>query len=67
MGWTCSQLNDSQLLSNALCNMNFGLILTTFEPFKGRVPEKAKSIKMNMIIKIPLMPDFQADFSVSCR
>ena len=33
--------------------MSFGPILTTFEPFIGRVPEKAKSINMNMIIKIP--------------
>ena len=47
--------------------MNFGPILTTFEPFIGRVPEKAKSIKMNMIIKIPLMLDNQADFLVAFR
>ena len=42
--------------------MNFGPILTTFEPFLGRVPEKAKSINMNMILKISLMLDFQAVF-----
>ena len=42
--------------------MNFEPILTTFEPFIGRVPEKAKSISMNMIIKISLMLDFQSDF-----
>ena len=53
-------------LSNKLLNMNFGLILTTFEPFIGQVPVKAKSIKMNMIIKIPLMLDFQADFFKIC-
>ena len=41
--------------------MHFGPILTTFEPFIGQFSEKAKSIKMNMIIKIPLMLDNQAD------
>ena len=42
--------------------MNFGQILTTFGPFIGGVPEKAKNINMNMIINISLMLDFQADF-----
>ncbi len=42
-------------LSNELWNLNFG-------PFIGRVPEKTKSINMNMIIKIFLMLDFQAEF-----
>ena len=45
-------------LSIALWNMNFGPILTDLE----RVPEKAKNINMNMIKKISLMLDFQADF-----
>ena len=54
-------------LSNALWNMNFGPILTTFGPFIGRVPGKAKNINMNMIIKVSLMLDFQANFFVSCR
>ena len=42
--------------------MNFGPVLTTFEPFIGRVPEKAKSIKMSMIIKIPLNISNHRDF-----
>ena len=42
-------------LSNALKNMNFGLILTNLEPFIGWVPERAKIIIMNMGIKIPLI------------
>ena len=41
--------------------MNFGPILTTFGPFIDRVPEKAKNINMNMIIKISLMLDFQTE------
>ena len=41
--------------------MTFGPILTTFGHFIGWVPEKAKNINMNVIIKISLL-DFQADF-----
>ena len=37
--------------------MNFGQILALIELFIGRVPEKAQSIIMNMIIKIPEITD----------
>ena len=54
-------------LPNALWNMNFGPILTNLEPFIDRVPEKAKTIIMNMGIKIPLIFDKLPEFLICCR
>ncbi len=42
--------------------MNFGPILTDLELFIGRVPERAKTIIINMGIKIPLIFDIRPEF-----
>ena len=47
--------------------MNFGQILTNLEPFIGQVPEKAKTIMMNMVIKISLIFDKLPEFLICCR
>ena len=49
-------------LSNALWNMNFEPILTNLEPFICWIPERAKTITMNMGIKIPLILDKLPEF-----
>ena len=54
-------------LSNALWNTNFGPILTNLEPFISWVPERAKTIIMNMGIKIPLKFDKLPEFLICCR
>ena len=46
-------------LSNALWNLNFGPIFTNLEPFIGWVPERSKTIIMNIGLKIPLIFDKQ--------
>ena len=47
--------------------MNFGPILTFFEPFIGWVPEKAKSIIMKLILKITLIFEGRPEFLIYCR
>ena len=47
--------------------MNFGPILTDLELFIGRVPERAKTIIINMGIKIPLTFDIRPEFLICCR
>ena len=47
--------------------MNFGSILTDLELFIGRVPERAKTIIINMGIKIPLIFDIRPEFLICCR
>ena len=47
--------------------MNFGPILTNLEPFIGWVPERAKTIMMNMDIKIPLIYKVHPKFLICCR
>jgi hypothetical protein len=44
--------------------MKFGPILTNLELFIGWVSEKAKTININKIIKIPFFPDSQAPDSI---
>ena len=47
--------------------MNFGPILTNLEPFICWVPERSKTIIMNIGIKIPLIFDRRPEFLVYCR
>ena len=47
--------------------MHFGPILTFLELFIGWVPEKSKSIRMNIIIKILLISVEHPDFLICCR
>ena len=42
--------------------MNFRPILTNLEPFICWIPERAKTITMNMGIKIPLILDKLPEF-----
>ena len=47
--------------------MHFGPLLTNLELFIGLVPERAKTIIMNMGIKIPLIFERRPEFLVCCR
>ena len=46
--------------------MNFGPILANLEPFIGRVPERSKTIKTNIGIKIPLIFERRPEFLIYC-
>ena len=47
--------------------MNFGPILTDLELFIGRVPERAKTIIINMGKRIPLIFDIRPEFLICYR
>ena len=47
--------------------MHFGPILDNLEPLIGSVPERSKTIIMNMDIKIPLIFERRPEFLIYCR
>jgi hypothetical protein len=47
--------------------MHFGPILINLELFIGRVPERPKTIIINIVIKIPLIFDIRSEILICCR